>query len=636
MFERLLRCVSRTQRRRQVASWPQQVERLDSRYLLSAIVALTADDHLLQIDTDAASVILADTPITGVTNGQTILGIDVRPATAELFGVSSNGELYVINPNTGVATFRATLTADAADVTAPFTGLVGTDFGIDFNPSANRLRVVSDAGQNLRINVNTGAVTTDTALAFAEGTPHDGESPTVVDIAYSNNIAGGITNPTTLYGLDTNIHILVRQDPPNAGTLTKIAPFGKEGALPVGFDIAPTGTAWVAVNAIGLVDESFLLVEIDLATGIDSSHGTIGNGLTRIKDIAVVSAVEFTVTLFAIDENAGNATFFVTRTDVSVGTATVNLEILGGTATAGSDFTASSRSLTLGAGPLALGAGETRAISIPIIDDTLLEGDETIVLRLSNISGRAVLGAKREAVMRINASDLNDRKGPRVLNVLETGPSRGINGFRATFSEDINAVRAQDIRNYTFNGIDTSGERTSIPLSSAAYDFVHRAVTVTTAQLLIQSQFAQIEFVFNGDPGGLSDRAGNLLNSNRITGAVGKDSTFAFHVVSGTTATFTDLDGDEVSIMIAEGGSLDAIVPIGARATQFTQFWILDPIALRSRLSGTVTKRTVAGNGLVVIAEIIGLDKKELTPLLTNTSFRINTRTFSPNATGIG
>ncbi len=612
------------------------MERLDSRCLLSAIVALTNDDHLLQFDTAAASVILADVPITGVTNGQSILGIDVRPATAELFGLSSNGELYVINPNTGVATFKATLTADPADTTAPFTGLVGTDFGIDFNPSVNRLRVVSDAGQNLRINVNTGAVTTDTSLAFAEGTPHDGEAPTVVDIAYSNNIAGGITNPTTLYGLDTNIHILVKQDPPNAGTLTKVAPFGKEGALPVGFDISPTGTAWVAVDALGLVDETFLLVEIDLSNGIDLSHGTIGDGLTRIKDIAVVSSVEFTASLFAIDEAAGNATISLTRTDVSVGTATVLLEVLGGTATAGSDFTASSGPITLGAGPLALGVGETRNISIPIVNDTLLEGDETIVLRLSNITGRAVLGAHREATLRINASDLNDRKGPRVLSVLETGPTRGINGFVGRFTEDMNAVRAQDIRNYAFNGIDESGEKTSIPLHSATYDFVNRIVKVTTVQPVVQSQFIQIEFVFNGDPGGLTDRAGNLLNSSKVTGAPGKDSKLAFQVVSGTTATFTDLDGDEVNITIAEGGSLDAIVPLGIRATQFTQFWILDPIALRSTLSGRVTKRTPTGDGIVVIAEIIGLDKKELTPLLTNTSFRINTRTFSSNATGIG
>ena len=76
-------------------------------------------------------------------------------------------------------------------------------------------------------------------------------------------------------------------------------------------------------------------------------------------------------------------------------------------------------------------------------------------------------------------------------------------------------------------------------------------------------------------------------------------------------------------------------MPLKAPRTQRTQFWILDPIALRSTLSGTVQK-SPRGDGIVVIAEIIGLDKKEFTPLLTNTSFRVNTLTFSSNATGIG
>src|SRR5439155_11702418 len=110
---------------------------------------------------------------------------------------------------------------------------------------------------------------------------------------------------------------------------------------------------------------------------------------------------------------------------------------------------------------------------------------------------------------------------------------------------------------------------------------------------------------------------------------------FRFALFSGTTVTFTDRDRDRATLSIANGGSLDGIRPIRGSATQNTQFWILDPIALRSTLSGTV-RRSSTGDGIVVIAEIIGLDKKEFTPLLSNTSFRVNTLTFSSNATGIG
>ena len=106
-----------------------------------------------------------------------------------------------------------------------------------------------------------------------------------------------------------------------------------------------------------------------------------------------------------------------------------------------------------------------------------------------------------------------------------------------------------------------------------------------------------------------------------------------FQVFSGTTVTFTDQDGDQATLNITNGGRSTASGPSQGPATQNTQFWILDPIALRSTLSGTVRKAP-RGDGIVVIAEIIGLDKKEFTPLLTNTSFRVNTLTFSSNADG--
>ena len=86
---------------------------------------------------------------------------------------------------------------------------------------------------------------------------------------------------------------------------------------------------------------------------------------------------------------------------------------------------------------------------------------------------------------------------------------------------------------------------------------------------------------------------------------------------------------------IANGGRLDGITPLLSKRSQRTQFWILDPIALRTTVNGSVVKGT-RGDGIVVIAEIIGLDKKDFVPLATNTSFRVNTLTFSSNATGIG
>jgi hypothetical protein len=128
------------------------------------------------------------------------------------------------------------------------------------------------------------------------------------------------------------------------------------------------------------------------------------------------------------------------------------------------------------------------------------------------------------------------------------------------------------------------------------------------------------------------DAAGNLLDGDR-TGGPGGDSVSRFAVFSGQSVNFTDSDGDQVTITVENGGGVDGIQPIGGPATQLTQFWITDPISLVSRVSANVVPGPV-GNGILVIAEIIGLDKKDFAPLTANPAVQINRLTFSSNATG--
>src|SRR6185369_6170903 len=103
-------------------------------------------------------------------SGETIAGIDIRAGGATpgtLYAVGSGGHVYSIDTTTGVATAISTLSADPADTSDPFSALSGTHFGVDFDPVFDRLRVVSDTGQNLSINVDTGATITDAALTVA-------------------------------------------------------------------------------------------------------------------------------------------------------------------------------------------------------------------------------------------------------------------------------------------------------------------------------------------------------------------------------------------------------------------------------------------------------------------------------------
>src|SRR5207253_11219827 len=110
---------------------------------------LTAANQIVTFDTNTPAVALSLASIAGLQAGENGLAIDLRPATGQIYLLGSTSRIYVVNPATGIA----------VAVGGPFTpALSGTAFGFDFNPTADRIRVVSDTGQNLRLNPDTGPV----------------------------------------------------------------------------------------------------------------------------------------------------------------------------------------------------------------------------------------------------------------------------------------------------------------------------------------------------------------------------------------------------------------------------------------------------------------------------------------------
>ncbi len=121
--------------------------------------ALTSDNRLVTFNRSAPAIPNA-VRISGLLMGEDLLGIDIRPGgtpAGELYALSDGGRIYTINVSTGAATRKGMLVPDPADTTNPFSALDGTDFGVDFNPVSDRLRIVSNTGQNLRVNADTGA-----------------------------------------------------------------------------------------------------------------------------------------------------------------------------------------------------------------------------------------------------------------------------------------------------------------------------------------------------------------------------------------------------------------------------------------------------------------------------------------------
>jgi hypothetical protein len=610
---------------------------------------LTKDEQLLTVDTANTAAIVSNQAITGIQAGEQLVGIDVRPATGELYALSAAGNLYTVDPRTGAATLKAALTADPADTTEPFTALAGTDFGIDFNPVPDRLRVVSDADQNLRINPDTGAVTTDTPIAYDPGDVSSAANPNLVDVAYTNNMAGATT--TTLLGLEgldpalNNMKLLpdgstapalslVRQGgvdgnpSPNTGLLTTVGPFGRDGVLVRGLDIAPDGIPYVGVELQfpGVTDKVYEIVTINPDSGVDTALGRVGDGTIAFEDLAVLPSIQFSARMFAATEGS-NGTVTVTRSDGGTAAVEVDFSTISATAIAGVDFTPVTQRLTFAAGEI------SKTVDVPVLTDGSTEEDELLVVNLSNPGPGGALGATSSAVVRISANDDFDDLPPQVRQVLLTGPSRGISGATVQFSEDMNESTVENLANYTFTARGRG--RITIALTSANYDPATRTVVLAASQTFAQTEFKTLEFKVKGKSGGVQDMAGNRLDGTG-RGRPGSDSISRFAVFSGTTITLTDRDGDQGTLTLANGGRLDGIVPVkNKNRGQRTQFWILDPVPLRSTLTGSVTKGTT-GDGIIVIAEIIGLDKKDFTPLLSSTSFRVNTLTFSSNATGIG
>lgn len=274
--------------------------------------------------------------------GESIVAIDYRPATGILYGVSNQSRLYILNP----------LNGNARVVNAtPFTPAIsGGIAGFDFNPTVDRIRLVTRSGQNLRLNPDDGTV-------VATDSPINGVADAIItEVAYTNNISGATT--TEMFNLDVVNARLYKQDP-NPGTLTTIGSIGLRPLLstnpnfstayntnitnfraaPGGFDIAPTGEALavftnqngaapaipvggISINpnnpasAVNAVLGNPTLFQIDLATGKATDLGIIplpapNNGVAATALIGIATAPA--PVAYAVNETNGLMIFNLTK-----------------------------------------------------------------------------------------------------------------------------------------------------------------------------------------------------------------------------------------------------------------------------------------------------------------------------------
>jgi uncharacterized protein DUF4394 len=235
------------------------------------VAALSGDNTVSIVDTSKKAVIKT-WKISGIPGK--VLGFDVRPADNMLYAVGSDGGIYTVDLASGKATMKSKLEKTLAD---------GSWVTVDFNPVADRMRLMSNDGTSLRVNVDDGKVTTDGSHKFADTDMHKGEKPNVVAGAYINSVKGA--KETALYNIDGTIGALVKQAPPNDGVLNAVGKLGIKVDT-VGFDIWSDGNG---KNEAWLMSGDWLL-SVDLATGKATPAVQI-KGVSGIRDIAILPAM---------------------------------------------------------------------------------------------------------------------------------------------------------------------------------------------------------------------------------------------------------------------------------------------------------------------------------------------------------
>src|SRR6185312_15070885 len=346
-------------------------------------------NQLYSFNSELPQQVLSYFPITGLQDFETIVNIAFRPSTGQLYGLTNN-RLYTINQTTGVATAVGTVSFE------------NTQPSFRFNPVTDRIRVVTYEGQNLQLNPDTAQViSVDTPLAFAAGDSNVGQSPGVLALANTNNFAGATASTT--YAINYNV--------PNIAQAYSLATLGSVDGVPFSpnsgqlftarvlssffeesrsIDFSDSGIAYIAVSTH---DELRPYLRRLLPTG-ESTNTPLP---VDLQSIAIVprQRLQLKSSLYSANENSGVVTINLRRTGGSSGTTSVDYATSNGTATAGIDYVATS-------GTLSFADGETsKTFSIPLMDDSIVEGVESINVTLSNATGGVFVGPLSTATVAI-------------------------------------------------------------------------------------------------------------------------------------------------------------------------------------------------------------------------------------------
>ena len=226
---------------------------------------LTENNRILRYNAKTAESSTGTITVNNLPSDERLLSIDFRPATGQLYALGSSSRLYTINLTSGNAT-----PVNTAQFTPAINGALAN---IDFNPTVDRVRLVTNTGQNLRLNPETGMVAaTDLPI-------NGGSTPVITSIAYTNSVAGAAT--TDLFDIDLTQGKLYKQSPPNDGALVEVGSLNVKFNGKGGFDINPDNSTALATFNVNGVNK---LYTVNLTNGSTTYLADMG---TQLVDIAI-------------------------------------------------------------------------------------------------------------------------------------------------------------------------------------------------------------------------------------------------------------------------------------------------------------------------------------------------------------
>ncbi len=258
------------------------------------IYVITGRNELIRFNAGRPDYLDEVLQVKGLQPDETVLGMDFRPANRRLYVAGSSGRLYTLDTKTGAATqVGGGLIAGA---------LTALEAGFDFNPVADRIRMVDSAGSNIRVHPDTvemidgnamiPGMQPDGKLAYSAEDTNAGRISRVAAVAYTRG-AGAKT--TTNYAIEAAQATLVTigrpegttpaktPSNPNEGQLFTVGRLGVMTGIRVSFDIHPQRNS---AYASFLENDRSVLYEINLASGTAKRIGDIGLGLV-VRGLAI-------------------------------------------------------------------------------------------------------------------------------------------------------------------------------------------------------------------------------------------------------------------------------------------------------------------------------------------------------------